>query len=359
MNILYIPALKAKMGELQALSDLKAEDKKLIKPILEVPEIAWDYVDEELSKSVEKHLESVTKLISKNWSGQPFFLDFLPNIEIALTADDQTSFEFFESLNDAKSLKYVPVIGFDRNEVYLSKVIASAKAKKTGVCLRVQYDNFEDIYDEDAYTAFLKQHQLKPSDIDLIIDLSSVCKETGRTVYLALRLIMSMIPNIKDWRSLTVIASSFPENLRGMKGDSVEVLPRVEWVAWKTMFDKKGKLPRLPTFGDYSIAHPEFIEVDPRMINMSAAIRYSTETDWVVFKGKSVRMEGFQQFKQLSNKLISSEYFKGPDLSKGDADIYKYATDPESGTGSATTWRKIGNNHHFALVLTQLQQLPK
>src|SRR5438105_1454753 len=110
MAIIYVPALKAKMGELIALNALTNEDKQVILPILEVPEIPWDYIEDHQSKKVEEHLSAVGKLIEKNWKDLPFFLDFLPKIEVTPTEDGKTAFEAFLSLPETKKLKFIPVI---------------------------------------------------------------------------------------------------------------------------------------------------------------------------------------------------------------------------------------------------------
>lgn len=359
MNMIYVPVLKAKMGELDALEKLTAEQKKLIMPILEVPEIAWDFVKDEPSKSVLDHVTCVAKLMEKDWDHLPFFLDFLPNIEATPSSDGKSSFETFQSLNETKNLNFVPVVGFDRSEVYLSQVIKNGKDRKVGLCLRAQYEDFDDGYDAETYENFLKKYELKPSEVDLVIDLSTVCGERGKTIYLALRLVLSQVPHLTEWRNLIIVASSFPKNLRGVERDSIKTLTRTEWDAWKLMYEKREKIGRLPVFGDYSISNPEFAEIDPRVMDMSAAIRYSSESEWVIFKGKSIRMASFKQFNKLSADLVSSKYFSGEEFSVGDKEVYKYATDLEAGTGNATTWRKIGNNHHFVLVLNQLAQFSK
>ena len=114
----------------------------------------------------------------------------------------------------------------------------------------------------------------------------------------------------------------------------------------------------MPTYGDYSIAHPEIVEIDPRVMSMSASIRYSSTSQWVIIKGESIKIGGFKQFPILSNKLTSIPEYSGKDFSWGDEQIYNYANATDNKSGNATTWRSIGNNHHFTLVTNQISNLP-
>jgi hypothetical protein len=118
-----------------------------------------------------------------------------------------------------------------------------------------------------------------------------------------------------------------------------------------------GKIRWLPTFGDYAIAHPLLVEVDPRLMKMSAQLRYTTDTAWLVFKERNVRDYGFEQFKGICTALIARPEYKGAAFSWGDNAISE-CTLTSSGPGNATTWRRIGTNHHLTMVTDQISSVP-
>ena len=109
-------------------------------------------------------------------------------------------------------------------------------------------------------------------------------------------------------------------------------------------------------FADYAISHPYTKELDPRTMRMSASIRYTTSNNWLVLKGRNVRQYGFDQYFELAKELIERPEYADRDFSWGD----KYIADCAlgmTGPGNATTWRKVGTNHHITLVARQIAKL--
>jgi hypothetical protein len=89
---------------------------------------------------------------------------------------------------------------------------------------------------------------------------------------------------------------------------------------------------------------------------MSASIRYTTPESWLIVKGRNVNQYGFEQYYDLCKQLIGRPEYVGPEFSWGDEFIWKCAQET-AGTGNATTWRKVGVNHHLTLVARQLSNL--
>lgn len=112
-------------------------------------------------------------------------------------------------------------------------------------------------------------------------------------------------------------------------------------------------LPRVPTFSDFAVQHPEQLEVDPRLMKMSANLRYTTDTDFLIFKRRNVQQHGYGQFLDICRDLVRMPEYSGPDFSDGDRAITACAAANGNGAkpGSATTWRKIATNHHLTFVV--------
>jgi hypothetical protein len=135
-------------------------------------------------------------------------------------------------------------------------------------------------------------------------------------------------------------------------------IPRADWEVWRALaIDRADELPRRPAFADYAVQHPEPEEIDPRLMRMSAAVRYATPNDWLILKKKNVRDHGFDQFHDISAELAQRSEFRGADFSGGDRAIQDCA-DRKGGPGNATTWRWIATNHHIEMVVDQIANLP-
>lgn len=114
-------------------------------------------------------------------------------------------------------------------------------------------------------------------------------------------------------------------------------------------------MARLPTYGDYVIQHPAGVEgYDPRIMPMSAAIRYTAKLKWFLLRGvTSKRMPLAAQFPALAKKLMGSGHYYGPPHCDGSASVAACAA-KKPGFGSPEVWRRIGTVHHIEVVTADL-----
>lgn len=61
----YVPCLRWKQGEYQAMLRLSEPAKDFITPLIEVPEIGFDFAKGRPSKTVDDHLEPFAKRVTK------------------------------------------------------------------------------------------------------------------------------------------------------------------------------------------------------------------------------------------------------------------------------------------------------
>lgn len=363
----YIPILKAKSGELSALSVLKSPKGSVV-PLLEVPRAKWDFVEDKLAETPKKLLDRVIPMIEKTWENQPFFLDAY-NDQLISGGDEEEDGKtevklvdtLVESLKD-KKLNFIPVISTSYTPAYNKAIVEAFSATGRGFCLRVAY-NPDEVITKADYDTFLGEIGLTPESVDLIIDFGSVYKDGGEAVYLAYRMILAETPYIEAWRNIAIASSSFPKTIGGVMAKNTELLlPRGEWQGWSKLAKTK-KLARLPIYSDYSVAHPEvFDDVDPRFMKIAGSIRYTTPDDWFLLKGEALTgagAKGYSQFHELSQKIIDSKHYHKADMSWGDNFINDCANPDEKGKpkGSLAQWRQVGNSQHIDLTIQLLAKL--
>jgi len=357
---IYVPVLKGKEGEFAALEVLKNDVRQTLMPLIEVPAVPYDYVNERPARSLDEHVSGIAARVKKAWHNAPFYLD-LPwfGSEETLT-DGRVAIE--QVLADCRSsdLHAVPVISRRNSSDYLDAAGRHAtrhhRPKEiSGACLRLTVEDFEEDVDLVEEVNKLSRN-LNLSDLsllDLVLDLEDLGTDDGKAVLIA-RSVFSMIPMKDKWRRIILVGTSFPEDLRDVEASDTTKLPRREWTLWKTLQKRLNTLPRRDlVFGDYGIANPTQKELDPRVMLMSANIRYTTPQNWLILKGRNVRQYGFEQFFELCKELVEMEDYRGPDFSWGDLYISDCAAGI-TGPGNATTWRKVGTNHHITLVAKQL-----
>lgn len=70
-------------------------------------------------------------------------------------------------------------------------------------------------------------------------------------------------------------------------------LGRADWQLYQGNIALIGKSGRLPSFGNYLVAHPDpFVDVDPRMMQNSATLRFTGEQEWLFPKCELLRGRG-------------------------------------------------------------------
>lgn len=346
----YAPILKGKLGEFKALQSLSQTKIKNITPIIEVPPIDWDFAENEPKIGIDKHFNKFFSKIIKYVS--PNLLFYLDCGLLGNSSDKvfmmKNCFEKFHEYN----LNSTPVINLSDDYIFINTVKDITNIVNR-VCIRLTDDFiFRDNINEQL-EGFISILNLEKKDVDLIIDLEYFQDNQMSAYYKLSKDSLSMLSNLSEYSKVILSMTSFPVNLSGMGSNTENLIQRYEWEIWKNLI-KDPSVDFKPVFSDYVISNPELTSVDPRIMQMSASIRYTTDKEWLILKGQSTKKKGFGQFKNLCKHLIeNTEVYYGNDYSHGDNLIYKKAY-TDDGPGNATTWRMIATNHHLEVVVNQL-----
>ena len=358
MSPTYVPIVKGKEGEYAALGALDIAVRQQVLPLIEIPGIPYDYVNNRPARSLDTHVRGVARKIDSCWGAErPVYVDFPAHAEGELLDDGTHALRLVLSEARTIGIKAIPVIYSSSSTECLNEAAMHAREMRLGICLRLLVEDFDEEIDLEArIDGILERLQMGEAEIDIILDLEEIQDDLQRSVLVA-RALLGGVPRPTSWRRLILAASSFPEDLRDMNAATVTTMPRQEWALWKALNRRPERLPRKDlVYGDYGITHPSLKELDPRTMRMSASIRYTGRDEWVVVKGRNVRQYGFEQYFDLCETLVQHPSFTGREFSWGDSFIADTAA-RKSGPGNATTWRKVGTNHHITLVAIQLATL--
>lgn len=358
MSLMYVPILKGKEGEYGALEALPLEDRLPISPLIEIPSIPYDYVNEKPARTLERHVGEVARKLRSCWGcDRAFYLDFTTHADQQVLKDGTHALELILGEARREEVRAIPVVRMKDNQGALEAAARHSQLAGTGVCLRLTVADFDEEIDLGLLIdEILGQLNVSESAVDVVLDLEEIQGDVQRSVF-ATRGLLPSIPSLNSWRTLILAASSFPEDLRDADARSITTWPRMEWQLWQALQRRPERLPRQNlVYADYGITNPKLIELDPRTMSMSASIRYTGEDEWVIVKGRNVRQYGFDQYFGLAEKLMEHPSYKSPTYSWGDQYIADTAA-RKKGPGNATTWRKVGTNHHLRLVPIQLSTL--
>src|SRR3989339_1278062 len=71
----YIPVLKWKQGEYQALSRLTKPIKDNLTPLIEIPPIGYDFETKTARKNIDQHLGDFGRRLKTKWQNRRCFVD--------------------------------------------------------------------------------------------------------------------------------------------------------------------------------------------------------------------------------------------------------------------------------------------
>ena len=352
----YIPCLRWKQGEYQALLNLSSLARDSIVPIIEVAEVGFDFESQTDSKTIDQHLFSFAKRVRDKWGRKECYVDMRyiePSTQMS-NGQHPGTFVFYDL--SAKGVLAIPVIRLQEDPRFQAAIHQVVTTDKRGLCLRANIEEVARVGFDKTAQNILWSYGLVIEQCDLIVDLVTPNFDPIDSFASLLTNIFQSLPNLENWRSFGMVGTSFPQSLSGLNHGTT-FIPRNEWRLYKLLVTRLNKLGgRIPSFGDYAINHPDVLSIDPRLIKPNASIRYTINDKWLIAKGQNVRDHGYDQFRDLSNLILNSEHYCGQNYSEGDNFIFKCAAGKER-TGNLTTWRRVGTNHHIEMVVRDVAKL--
>ena len=133
----YIPCLRWKQGEYRAIADLSSIARGTIVPLIDVPEIGFDFETGENKKSVDDHLKQFAKRVTDNWGKSLCFIDMhlINKAERMITGEHPVTFIF----NDLrkKGARAIPVMAISQDSQWHDAIQQVANQDNRGFSLRI------------------------------------------------------------------------------------------------------------------------------------------------------------------------------------------------------------------------------
>ena len=351
----YVPIITWKKGERDALNELPKESKSSIAPCIVIPPIDIDFETKEPKKNFTEHVAKLAEQVNESLSEVEFFYLDSHNLQDQLIDEEKCPTTYIIDLLKSDDVKhFIPVIDkTDYENIDLIKRINTEC--ENGICLRVTDEDFLEF--PDLLTIFTDEYNIDPKNLHIIFDIGLISKSNFNALAMGTAATISVIHDLNQFGSVVLASTSFDSTR--VTTDSIEYIDRFEIRLYNLIVNRYKWMKDILWYGDYGIDVASDFLFDPRMMQVSANIRYSTETQYVFLKGHSIRKEkmGTQILRLCKNLVAMTDIFMGNDFSWGDNRIYEIATKMTEKRGNATTWRSIGTNHHIQLSISMLSNL--
>jgi len=243
----YVPSLRWRMGEYQALSRLSGEAKARVVPFVVVPEIEFDFEEWAPKKSVQEHVEPFPKRFQQKWGNRPAWIDVHPKIHTDLMDNRKLPIaHVFDELRVSDN-NAVPVISLDGTPALNAAVAAIVWQDNRGVGIRARIEHIMKPGCKGTIEALMKAVGVDYAQTDLILDLGAPNYEPYAEFADALIAAMSGFGDLSVFRSYIVMGSAYPQTV-GLNKPGGN-LPRHDWLFYQTLIARLDKGARIPNYG--------------------------------------------------------------------------------------------------------------
>lgn len=333
----YFPVLLSKDGEIKAMQHLSQNVKDEICPVVEV---------------LANRTDAITASLSQHWSfnDNQVILDFSwfsnLNLQVPLVKT------FLEGLI-ANGTNVIPTVQHNSPPTYILMVRNLIATHNLKICIRTSNQSGGFVNFNQQVTDLVQQLNTVSTNTVLLLDLGYAQDNNyAMLATIAAVSIQALRPGIRQWATIVVASSSFPEDLsRFVPPHRVYRIQRYEWDIWQTLIAN----PTLAgiRYGDFGTKYPFYSEAP---FAGTISVKYTVPTEFVIYRGELTEnhVDGHGQYITHASRLIASRDYSGTGFSWGDSQIQiigtQVMTDPKRKTGNPGTWVQISQNHHITLL---------
>lgn len=332
----YVPILKCKRGEQQALKHLTDQVKDNICPLIEIP------------YSTDTNKGSICDLISSFWTDRPFMFYLAPDWYDDLEEIDKLIKDpdgYFYALY--REMQGIPVLDLS----IVDSISDWSFLSERGIAIRLRNNDFREI--ENTLNPLFDKTPVKRVNTDLVFDMQHVTHDELFSKESVLKAATSDLNAASEFRSIIVASGSFPNQLHTVgETNRIYRFPRIEPHIMEIASKLATRYRFKYIYSDYGLFDFQEISFVPGM-SPNFKIKYTTGNEYIYIKGLSIKRGGLdlKNVQALCQTLISStEDFCGEDFSWGDNAIFNLANNQMHNGGNLTTWVSYATNHHITLI---------
>lgn len=358
----YVPVLRWKPAEIIALANTSDETLANTRPLVELLPTAFVEQPEDKARprgptTFEEVVDKKVTALTGAMRGHPVLVDLWHVPDTVTSSRGDHAWDVVREFGLRAGLRIVPVTGFrGRGKPSQQRIGEVVKSFGNGCSIRLLVSDLSRASFESGLEELLRLVESTPQQCDLIVDLQYLGQDSPSYGSL-----LSKIPRLSAWRSLTVLAGAFPVDLSHLKANNTYRIERLEWITWRNEFQRGfASAFRMPSFGDYTIQHAIYREPVSRP-HVSASIRYTADSEWIILRGEWIgKIDGLgsAQYPAEAKLIVEKPEYSGEKFSFGDGFIYAKSRDGRK-PGNATQWLTAGINHHVTLASVQVRSTPE
>lgn len=357
---MYVPIIKGKRYDTEALGKVFEDVRGLIKPLVEAMPTER-YKTTTGPVTVDHNVAMFVNSIDKYIPSCQMYVDFYGLLPDEKMKDGSSAIITGFSLLKKCGRVVTPTYGLDRDDKLWTQLRSVVSSFDQGFCFRISIDDLDDMA-EETWGQIMERASdmgLSASQVDIVIDMRFVGDKDENELKNIVIDFLALNPEAARYRSITVAGSSALKTVSEIKKDGVGEVIRKELRIWAGLRRDMDETLNL-SFGDYGIVHPDFSTVGPNP-NTNAKIRYTAGSRIIYFRGHGLKrpVNDYAQYRDLAAKVCADSRYRGENASFGDKYIYECALRPKNGGkfGNPATWVRADMNHHISYTAQQTSRL--
>jgi len=364
MNSIYVPIMRAKQGEFDAISHLSEVDKAKITPWFDVSMLN----DEKKKKLKERgeppvttYLNSVANGIANACNRQQVFIDLPHWPTNSQTEQGEHVISHMVEKLTSMGVRVNPVIDYEswEDQVYANAFYKMNLPQGQSFCIRLNMnvDTIEDLLSDpnhikDHIETIIGRLNINLRQSVVLIDFADISSE-NKTVPDMIEETTKSIELLRkfNFNKIMMAGCSLPPFISNAikTQNSTGVVIRKEMVAWQALLQDASNLNL--NFADYCVRGPSSFEGG--FGNTNGKIRYTIDKNYFVARGYQLSkgLKGAQYY-ELAEKVINSGHYQGRAFSWADDRIFRCSE--KEFKGNASNWIAIDTNHHIRTILVEL-----
>jgi hypothetical protein len=352
----YYPILKAKAGEIDALSRVKPERMGFLTPILEVPPPGYKRVKkaegvgkEAVRRTLAEHVQNVTRtLLSRLAVGPRLFLDGHFLRREGLMPDGSPPLAYIVRTLAEAGLRAGVVVrshGRDRDITALEDLIGERQCE---VCLRLGDADYDPSAVQRNAEATTEALGLREHEVELLLDFGAISEDRVRSTCITAEAICRAVRS-GSWKTVVAAATSYDRWPAGVGIGEPAALPRWE----RTVFEAamRGAGDRRLQYGDFGVSGYQMVAPSD-YATAGVKLRYTTTEHYLLYYAGQLTDVGGEGFRSIASRVVRNPAFT-PKLSWGD-EFLEECVKPGADTGGTATWAAVGTSHHVSILLRDL-----
>lgn len=234
---MYVPAIRWRQGEYQALFRLAPSAKDRVVPYVTVPEIEFDFEEWRPKKTVQEHVHPFAARFKAKWGQRPAWIAVHPSIADQSMDDGRDILTYvFDALRAFRAMA-VPAIPLDANPATVARVRAIARSDGQGVAISVRLEDLMKPSPRVRLEVLAAALNVGLDEVDLIVDLGAPNFEPYDAFAGALIAAMGRLGDLDSFRNFVLVGTAIPETFKDV-AKGADQLTRHDWLFYCSLIGK-------------------------------------------------------------------------------------------------------------------------